>query len=57
MGETASPELLLRRLDSLQNNVSGVNRRLVTLESNLANRGWKVAPRNLLIALGLLRLA
>ena len=37
MGETASLDLLLRRLDGLQNNVSGVNRRLVTLESNLAN--------------------
>ena len=37
-GETASLELLLRRLDGLQNNVSGVNRRLVTLEGNLANR-------------------
>ena len=38
MSETISLETIGRRLDSLQNNVSGVNRRLVTLESSLADR-------------------
>ena len=38
MGETVFLEPLVRRLDGLQNNVSAVNRRLITLESSLANR-------------------
>ncbi len=38
MSETVSLESLARRLDSLQNNVSGVNRRLITFESNLTDR-------------------
>ena len=41
----ASLELLLRRLDGLQNNVSGVNRRLVTLEGNLANTAGTLQAR------------
>jgi hypothetical protein len=39
MSETISLETIGRRLDSLQNNVSGVTRQLVTLESSLANTG------------------
>ena len=38
MGETVFLEPLVRRLDGLQNNVSALNRRLITLESSLANR-------------------
>ena len=38
MSETGSSEFLVRRLDSLQNNVSAVSRRMVSLESNLSNR-------------------
>jgi hypothetical protein len=37
VSETVSPEFIGRRLDGLQNNVSGVTRRMVTLESNLTN--------------------
>jgi phage shock protein A len=37
MSETISSELVGRRLDGLQNSVSGVARRMVTLESNLTN--------------------
>jgi hypothetical protein len=36
MSETL--EAFGRRVDSLQNNVSAMNRRLITLESNLAER-------------------
>ena len=36
VSETLSPESIARRLDGLQNSVSGVTRRMVTLESNLA---------------------
>jgi hypothetical protein len=35
--ETLSPESIWRRLDGLQNSVSGMTRRLVMLESNLAH--------------------
>jgi hypothetical protein len=38
MSETTSLETIERRLDGLQNNVSGVNRRLITLESSLTDR-------------------
>jgi hypothetical protein len=38
MSETATLESIWRRLDGLQNNVSGVNRRMVTLESTLSDR-------------------
>ena len=37
VSETLSPEPIARRLDGLQNSVSGVTRRMVTLESNLAH--------------------
>ena len=36
--ETVSAEFIGRRLDGLQNNVSGLNRRMITLESNLIDR-------------------
>ena len=36
MSETLFPESIARRLDGLQNSVSSANRRMVTLESNLA---------------------
>ena len=61
MNETVSAEFIGRRLDGLQNNLSGLNRRMVTLESNLTDRwvrlkpGWlgsKIAPISLPIALG-----
>ena len=38
MSETISPEFIGRRLDGLQNNVSGVTRRMITLESILSDR-------------------
>ena len=38
MSESTSPETIGRRLDSLQNNVAGVNRRLIMLESSLTDR-------------------
>ena len=38
MSETATLESIVRRLDGLQNNVSGLNRRMITLESNLSDR-------------------
>ena len=38
MSETVSLESIARRLDGLQNNVSGVNRRLISLESSLTER-------------------
>ena len=38
MNETVSAEFIGRRLDGLQNNLSGLNRRMVTLESNLIDR-------------------
>ena len=59
MSETATLESIGRRLDGLQNNVSGLNRRMITLESNLIDRvvrlkpGWlglKIAPISLPIA-------
>jgi hypothetical protein len=37
MSGTVSSESIGRRLDGLQNSVSGVTRRMVTLESNLTN--------------------
>jgi hypothetical protein len=38
MSETATLESIGRRFDGLQNNLSGLNRRMVTLESNLVDR-------------------
>ena len=38
MSETISPEFIGRRLDGVQNNVSGVNRRMITLENTLSDR-------------------
>src|SRR6476620_9039873 len=38
MSATAILGSIGRRLDSLQNNVSGLNRRMITLESNLIDR-------------------
>lgn len=38
MSETVSLESVARRLDGLQNNVSGVNRRLISLETSLTER-------------------
>ena len=38
MSETISPEFMGRRLDSLQNNVAGVNRRMIALETALNDR-------------------
>ena len=38
MSETATLESIWRRLDGLQNTVSGVNRRMITLESTLSDR-------------------
>jgi hypothetical protein len=43
MSETVSSEHVGRRLDGLQNSVSGVARRMVTLESNLTNGTEKIA--------------
>jgi hypothetical protein len=37
VSETLSPESIARRLDGLQNSVSVVTRRMVTLESNLTH--------------------
>jgi hypothetical protein len=58
MSETVSAESIGRRLDGLQNNVSGLNRRMIMLESNLIDRvgavearmaGLKIAPISLSI--------
>jgi BMFP domain-containing protein YqiC len=38
MSETATLESIVRRLDGLQNNVSGVTRRMITLENTLSDR-------------------
>src|SRR6476646_5045461 len=38
MSETAILESIGRRLDGLQNNVSGLNRRMIMLEGNLIDR-------------------
>ncbi len=43
MSETGFLETIGRRLGSLQNNVSAVNRRLITLETNLADRAGALA--------------
>ena len=45
MNETVSAEFIGRRLDSLQNDVSGLNCRMVTLESNLIDRGGALEAR------------
>ena len=45
MSETVSAESIGRRLDGLQNNGSGLNRRMITLESNLINRVGAVEAR------------
>jgi hypothetical protein len=45
MNETVSAESIGRRLDGLQNNVSGLNRRMVTLESNLIDRVGALGAR------------
>jgi hypothetical protein len=38
VSETRSPDTIARRLDGLQNNVSGVTRRMITLENTLSAR-------------------
>ena len=38
MSETATLESIVRRLDGLQNNVSGLNRRMIVLETTLNDR-------------------
>ena len=38
MSETVSADFVGRRLESLQNNVSGVTRRMITLENTLSAR-------------------
>ena len=45
MSETISPEYIGRRLDSLQNNVSGVTRRMITLENTLSDRMAAIEAR------------
>jgi hypothetical protein len=45
MSETISPEFIGRRLDGLQNNVSGVNRRMIALESTLSERMMALEAR------------
>jgi hypothetical protein len=45
MSETISPEVIGRRLDSLQNNVAGVNRRMIALETTLNERLGAVEAR------------
>ena len=61
MSESVTLESIARRLDGLQNNVSGLNRRMITLESSLIDRvgalkpGWlsfNITPISLPIALG-----
>jgi hypothetical protein len=43
VSETLFPESIGRRLDGLQNSVSSMTRRMVTLESNLTNGTEKIA--------------
>ena len=45
MSETASPELIGRRLDGLQNNITGLSRRMITLEASLNDRLGAVEAR------------
>jgi hypothetical protein len=45
VSETLPPEFIGRRLDGLQNSVSGVIRRMVTLESNLERGTEAIATR------------
>jgi hypothetical protein len=45
MSETISSEFIGRRLDSLQNNVVGVNRRMIALETTLSERLGAVEAR------------
>jgi len=45
MSDTESPEFIARRLDSLQNNVAGVNRRMIALETTLNERLRAVEAR------------
>ena len=45
MSETASPEFMGRRLDGLQNNISGVNRRMIALETALNDKLGAVEAR------------
>jgi hypothetical protein len=45
MSEAVSPEFIGRRLDSLQNNIAGVNRRMIALETGLNERLGTVESR------------
>ena len=45
MSETISPEFIGRRLDSLQDSVAGVNRRMIALETTLNERLGAVEAR------------
>jgi hypothetical protein len=45
MSETVSSEFIGRRLDGVQNNVSGVNRRMITLENTLSDRMMALEAR------------
>jgi hypothetical protein len=45
MSETISPEFIGRRLDSLQNNIAGVNRRMIALETALNDKLGAVQTR------------
>ena len=45
MSEAISPEFIGRRLDSLQNNIAGVNRRMIALETGLNERLGAVESR------------
>ena len=38
MSETTSPDLIGRRLDGLQNSITGLSRRMITLEAGLNDR-------------------
>lgn len=45
MNETGSPEFIARRLDGLQNNITGLSRRMITLEASLNDRFGAVEAR------------
>ena len=45
MSETISPEFIGRRLDSVQNNIAGVNRRMIALDTALNDKLGAVEAR------------
>ena len=45
MSETTSPDLIGRRLDGLQNSITGLSRRMITLEASLNDRLGAVEAR------------